>query len=122
MPHQFPLPLLLSWAVFFCCAVGQFHHEQAIRRSEPLPTKLLRAIEISQLLWLVAAIAILIYYFVVARWYWPLALVVCGSMLGALAAGLLFGVVGEKWVSTRGFVIWPASALYAVVTIHGLTS
>lgn len=120
MPQQLPLSLLLAWAIFFCCAVGHFHHEQAIRRSESMPTRLLRAIEVSQLLWLVAAIAILIYYFVVARWYWPFALAVGGSMVGALAAGLLFSVVGEEWVSTRGFIVWPISAAYAVVTIHGL--
>ena len=120
MPKQLPLLLLLAWAAFFCSAVGQFHHEQAIRRGESAPTKSLRAIEISQLLWLLAAIAILVYYFMVAHWYWLFVLAVGGSMLGALAAGLLFGIVGEEWVSTRGFIIWPASAAYAVFAIHGL--
>jgi hypothetical protein len=122
MPLQFPLPLLLAWAVFFGCAVGHFHHEKAIRRSEAMPTRLLRAIEISQLLWLISAIVILVYYFVVARWYWPFALAVGGSMLGALVAGLLFGVVGEEWVSTSGFIIWPAAAASIVLIIHGLPS
>ena len=122
MPKQFPLSLLLAWAVFFCCAAGQFHHEQIIRRYEPTPTKLLRAIEISQVLWLFAAAAILVYYFIVARWYWPLLLAIAGSMLGALVAGLLFGIVGEKWVSMRGFVVWPASATYAAITIHSFPS
>jgi hypothetical protein len=122
MPDQLPLSLLLSWAVFFCCAVGHFHHEQAIRHSELTPTKLLRAVEISQLLWLGAAVAVLVYYFVVARWYWPFVLAVGGSMLGALIAGLLFRVVGEKWVSTRGFIIWPVAAAYTIFTIHGLRS
>ena len=97
MPQQLPLSLLLVWSLFFCCGVGHFHHEQAIRRREPMPTKLLRAVEISQLLWLIAAAGILIYYFIAARWYWPLALAVGGSMLGALIAGLLFGVVGEEY-------------------------
>ena len=87
-----------------------------------MSTKLLRAIEISQLLWLIAAIAILVYYFIAARWYWPLALASAGSMLGALIAGLLFSIVGEEWVSTRGFLIWPASAVWAILTIHGLPS
>ena len=87
-----------------------------------MPTKLLRAVEISQLLWLIAAAGILIYYFIAARWYWPLALAVGGSMLGALIAGLLFGIVDEEYVSTPGFILWPASAAWAIFTIHGLPS
>ena len=121
MPPQFPLPLLIAWTVFFCCAVGQFHHEQAIRRTGSMATRLLRAIEISQLLWIVAAATILIYYFVVARWYWPFALAFGGSMMGALVAGLLFGVVGEGAVSVCAFIVWPASAAYAVIVVHSLS-
>jgi len=122
MPQQFPLSLLLAWSLFFCCAVGHFHHEQAIRRRELMPAKLLRAIEISQLLWLIAAIGILVYYFIVARWYWPLALAIGGSMLGALIAGLLFRILNEEYVSTRGFILWPTSAAWAIFTVHGLPS
>ena len=121
MPSQLPLELLLAWIAFFVSAVGQFHHEQIIRR-EFGPARLLRAVEISQLLWLVAALAVLVYYFVAAHWYWPLALAVGGSMIGALVAGLLFGVLGEKLVSTVGFAIWPSAAAYAIFIIHGLPS
>ena len=121
MPSQLPLELLLTWIAFFASAVGQFHHEQIMRR-EFGPVGLLRVVEISQLLWLVAALAILGYYFVVAHWYWPLALAVGGSMLGALVAGLLFGILGEKLVSTLGLFIWPSAAAYAIFTIHGLPS
>lgn len=120
MPAQLPVDLVVAWVLFFLSGVGQFHHEQVIRQSGFVGTGLLRAVEISQLLWLVAGAAILIYYFVVARWYWPLALAVGGSMLGALFAGLLFGVVGERKISILGFIVWPLAAAYAIVTIHGL--
>lgn len=120
MPQQFPLALLFAWVFFFSCGVGQFHHEQAIRRQDPIPMSLLRALEVSQLLWLITAIGILLYYFVEARWYWPPTLAIAGSMLGALIAGLLFGILNEAWVSKAGFLIWPLSAAWAIFTIHGL--
>ena len=120
MPQQFPLQLLIAWIAFFCSAVGQFHHEQAIRRGPAATTRMLRAMEISQLLWIAVAATILIYYFIVARWYWPLALAIGGSMLGAVVAGLLFGVVGERAVSACAFIVWPVSAAYAAFVIHSL--
>ena len=122
MPSQFPLQLMLAWVSFFCCGVGHFYHEQELRNNTSEPTMLLRAVEISQLLWLIVGVAILIYYFIVTHWYWSLVLAFGGSILGALAAGMLFSTVGEEWVSTRGFIAWPILATYAVLTIHNLPS
>ncbi len=121
MPSQLPLELLLAWVAFFAAAVGQFHHEQAIRRDFG-PVGLLHAVEISQLLWLVAGLGILVYYLIAARWYWPPTLAVVGSMVGALVAGMLFSAVGEKVVSLLGFIVWPIAAAYAIFIIHSLPS
>jgi hypothetical protein len=98
MPSQLPLGLALAWVMFFAAAVAQFHYEQIIRRVGP--AGLLHAVEISQLLWLVSAVAILVYYFLAARWFCPLALALGGSLLGALLAGILLSTVGEKAAGT----------------------
>lgn len=120
MPRQFPLSLLITWALFFCCAVGQFKHEQAVRRSEPVQVKILRAIEISQLLWMIAAFGILIYYFIEAQWYWAFVLAIVGSILGAVISGLLLSIVDEGYISSRGFIAWPILAVWSIFIIHGL--
>ncbi len=121
MPELLPLKLVLGWAMLFCFLLAQFHHETAIKSfASPASPALLKSVEISSLLGFLAAIGIFIYYFVKAKWYWALALGLGGSLLGALAAGLLFSLVGEATLSKRAFIGWPIAALWSISIIDGL--
>jgi hypothetical protein len=120
MPDNLPLMLLFAWVIFFGCAVGNYHHEHGIQNWELRSTKLDRILGISQLLWLVTAIAILGYYFIVTHWYFAVGLAIFGSFLGAVAAGVLIEALGASFVSARALFAWPVAAAYAFVVIHRL--
>ena len=118
MPDQLPFGLFLGWAALFAFVCAQYHHEQMIKALRVSATsRLLKMVEVSSLLSLVAGVGILIYYFIQVRWYWVVVLAVLGSMTGALCAGLLFGIIGEEKLSKRAFIGWPIAAAYTISAI-----
>lgn len=121
MPLSIPLSLIFAWAMLFAFMCAQYHHEEIMKRSPYMwePT-LFKATQVSSLLSLLTAISILIYYFIKTKWYWVIALSFGGSMLGALAAGILFSSMGEAVLSRRAFYGWPIMAVWSISIIHGL--
>jgi hypothetical protein len=121
LPTSLPCTLVIAWAMFFAFLLAQAHHERELKAtpSSSAPN-LLKATEISSLLGLFFGIGVLGYYFYKVAWYWPLILVVGGSIIGALILGLLIGLIGNASVSKRAFIGWPLCVLWAIQCIHGI--
>ena len=121
MPNSFPLSLVLSWSLFFALLLSQAHHERELK-AEPLydSPNLLKALDISTTLGMLVGLGVLGYYFYKVAWYWPLALAVGGSMLGALLMALLSGILSTAFLSKRAFIGWPVCSIWAIESIHGI--
>ena len=121
MPTSLPVTLVLAWALFFAFLLAQAHHERELKASPYLesPT-FVKAVEISSLLGLLSGLGILGYYFYRASWYWPIALALGGSVIGALLMGALSGIMGNATLSKRAFVGWPLCGLWAIQVIHSI--
>ncbi len=121
MPRSLPLNLVLAWSLLFCFLLAHEYHERQSKRSlQFASTHLLKAVEISGLLGFFTGLVILIYYFIVVAWYWPIVLFVGGSIFGAMMMGMLSSLIGEESLSKRAFIGWPLSALWAISIIHEL--
>lgn len=118
MPDQLPLEVFLGWAALFAFICAHAHHEKMIKSCRIKASgRLLRMVEISSLLGLIIGSGILIFYFIKVRWYWAFALAIFGSFVGAISAGLLFGLIGEEKMSKRAFIGWPLAAIFTIFAI-----
>ncbi|MDZ7696039.1 MAG: hypothetical protein U5R49_03610 [Deltaproteobacteria bacterium] len=116
MNSSMPLPLIISWLLFF----GFLNtHQRHARHFQGASQGYLLALQASVILGCLVGLGLLVYYFIQVSWYWPIVLLVVGSLVG----GFLFGFLDVQ-IGTLGMSIislgWPALAIWAFFIIRGL--
>jgi hypothetical protein len=122
MSTWLPWKLLLYWAFLFVGVLGQAYYERTVQAGrEYASERMLKAIGVSNGAGLIVMLALLVYYFVRAPWYWSIALALGGSIAGGLLMGTL-ALGGQRRLSNWGFAIWPLSAIGIARQIYELPS
>lgn len=119
MTDSIPLSLIMAWIVFFGFVNTHQRHAMNYRGESQ---DYLHALKASVLLGRLVILGLLGYYFMQVEWYWPVALFIIGSLVGGLLFGLLDATIGQFIMSILAFFGWPASAIWAFLTIHHIQS
>ena len=117
MDSSIPIPLMISWVLFF--GFVNTHQRHAMHFQGASQGYLL-ALYASVILGCLAGLGLLVYYFIQVSWYWPLVLFLAGSLVGGLFFGFLDAKIGLLGMSLVSFVGWPASAIWAFFIIRSL--
>lgn len=117
MGSSIPLPLMISWVLFF--GFVNTHQRHAMRFQGASQGYLL-ALYASVTLGSLVGLGLLVYYFIQVSWYWPLVLFVGGSLVGGLFFGFLDVKIGMLEMSLVSFIGWPISVIWAFFIIRGL--
>jgi len=117
MNSSMPLPLIISWLLFF----GFLNtHQRHARHFQGASQGYLLALQASVILGSLVGLGLLVYYFIQVSWYWPLVLFVVGSLIGGIFFGFLDVKIGTLGMSVVSFLGWPASAIWTFFIIRGL--
>jgi hypothetical protein len=119
MPTAFPLSLVVAWILMFGFVNT---HQRHATRFQGSSQRVRSALFASTLLGILVALGLLVFYFTKVAWYWPLALFVVGSTLGAVPFVLLDKALGQLSLSLLGFVAWPASAIWFYVVVRSIAA
>lgn len=117
MPTSLPLTLLIAW-VLFLGFLGT--HAQHASRFGGESQGFLLALYLSVILGWLVGLGLLIYYYMQVAWYWPIALLICGTIVAGLLFAVLDGLFGRLTISFLAFIGWPATAAWAFFIVRGL--
>jgi len=117
MDSLLPIPLMISWVLFF--GFVNTHQRHAMHFQGASQGYLL-VLYVSVILGCLVGLGLLVYYFIQVSWYWPLVLFLVGSLVGGFFFGFLDAKIGLLGMSLVSFIGWPASAIWAFLIIRGL--
>lgn len=117
MSSSMPYSLIIAWVIFFGLVNTHQRHAMNYRGESQ---SYLHALKTSVLFGRLVNLGLLGYYFMLAEWYWPVALFVIGSLIGGFLFGFLDAAIGQFTMSLLAFIGWPASAIWAFLIIHDI--
>ena len=117
MSESMPWTLLLAWVLFFGFLNSQQRHAANFKGASQ---GALAALHLSLLVGLAVGLGLLVYYFTLVAWYWPIILFVVGSVVAGLAFGLLDAAIGSLSSSMLAFVGWPSAAAWFFLIVRGI--
>jgi hypothetical protein len=117
MDSSIPIPLIISWILFF--GFVNTHQRHAMHFQGASQGYLL-ALYASLILGSLVGLGLLVYYFIQVSWYWPLVLFLVGSLVGGLLFGFLDTKIGLLGMSLVSFIGGPSSTIWAFLIIRNL--
>lgn len=117
MPSSLPFVLVVAWSLFFGFLSTHQRHASHFRGSSQ---GFFLALNLSVILGSLVGLGLFIYYFTQVTWYWPIALIIGGSIVGGLLFGALDVLFGALTLSLLAFIGWPSAAAWAFLIVRGL--
>ena len=117
MSASLPWPLFLAWILFTGFLATHSQHAMSFRGRSQVVLLLLH---ISTAAGCLVTLGLVIYYFTVVAWYWPIVLFVVGSIVGGILFSILGVVTGQLTMTMLAFLGWPAAAVWVFYIMQGL--
>src|SRR5262245_58167255 len=112
-----PWLLVLAWVGFFGFLTAHQRHAMRFQGNSEL---YLLALNISAFVGSLTGFALLGYYFTQVSWYWPIVLLLLGSLITGLLYVWLCVAPGQVVLSIIAFVGWPTFAVWLFFIISDL--